>query len=123
MSLLDTAVCYFIFRLILAGDICPLRSLLCPRDRGHAASWLSELSGPEPDVPIRVRANIVDVQVEHTGVRLVVPVATADRDFQSRLAGPRLKRQIPQNSHFALCGLIQPPSSLPVSVVKRDMIS
>lgn len=96
MSLLATAVCYFIFRLILAGDICPLRSLLCPCGLGHMASWLSELSGPEPDVPIRVRADIVDVQVEHAGIRLVVPVAAAERDFQSLLAGPRLKRQIPQ---------------------------
>lgn len=96
MSLLSTAVCYFIFRLIPAGDICPLRSLLCPCGLGHMASWLSELSGPEPDVPIRVRADIVDVQVEHAGIRLVVPVAAADRDFQSRLAGPRSKRQIPQ---------------------------
>lgn len=37
--------------------------------------------------------------------------------------GSRLKRQIPQKYHFALCCLIHPPKSLPVSVVKRDMIS
>ena len=45
------------------------------------ASWHLELSGPEPNVPIRVRAIVVDVEVEHTGIHLVVPVATADGDF------------------------------------------
>lgn len=73
------------------------------------ASWLSELSGPEPDVPIRVRANIVDVQVEHTGIRLVVPVAAADRDFKSRLN--RVSVKTANTPEISLCPLLLQPAA------------
>ena len=36
-------------------------------------------SGAEPDVVVRVRAGIVQIDVEHAGVPGVVPVAPADR--------------------------------------------
>lgn len=95
-----------------------MRSLLCPHDRKHTASWLSELSGPEPNVPIRVRADIVDVQVEHTGVRLVVPVAAADRDFKSRLN--RVSVKTANTPKLSLCSLLLDPAAEQLARLRRQ---
>ena len=34
----------------------------------------------EPDVAVRVRPTVIDVQLEHPRVRAVVPIAASDRE-------------------------------------------
>lgn len=62
-------------------------TVLVPRERQASDVWRQ--SGAEPDVRVRIRAGIVAVRVEDTGVRRVVPVAAAIREH------PRIKRPIP----------------------------
>ena len=37
------------------------------------------ISEPAADVVVRIRTAIVEVRIEHSGVRTIVPVATADQ--------------------------------------------
>jgi len=70
-------------------------TVLVPLERQASDVWGQ--SGAEADVRVGVRAGVVAVHVEHTGVGPVVPVATAIREPHP------IKRPIP--GIYLICGL------------------
>ena len=59
-------------------------------------------AGPKPDVVVRIRRSVVQIQSKHPSIQLVVEVAAPDRG---------------RNNYAPLDTFIQPPKSFPISVI------
>ena len=71
----------------------------------------SKESGASPDIVVRVRAVVVQIEVEHTSVAPIVPIATTASEAT-------INNPVPKLFYFLFC-LIQPPRSLPTSSIIR----
>ena len=94
---------YFLIRFANYGKL-PLIPVYWINSRKNLPSDFPGSSRTEPHIPIHIRPRVVQIQVEQTSVRLVVPIAATNRQTRGLSAIPLIYLSLigfyPTTQHF-----------------------